>query len=492
MNFKIKNISILNFLNIIVAGIIIFLVIFFSKYNVIESDDAFNIFYERGCSLFECIFIKSYKAKLLSDFLIKIIGGELPLMLGIHPVIWIQTGGAFINGIFYALLSFFIAKGMFFYKKRNLFYPLTALIFYLWIQHYFFYQLAYEQYCAFYSFTFNMIFYCIFWQSFLKKYTEKKPAGLLFYLFAFFLGMTSEQSACATFISLFLILMIEVFKNKKLNTFVLKILICNFIGCIVYLSFPGFYFDIMAKFNAGILNYSQPYKLSEIYDALKTVFLSDFTLYIFLIVILLIITNKIYKEESERKYLLTILSMFIGGLIFYFLLILTKYESENFLYIKHFDVLVNIKILFSCIILLEIGLLLKKIDFSRKNKIIIFSILLIIFIAELLTILIQNPKRTNNEDYYKSRYLSERILAYYAYQNKKTVVYSDVLIFAINPYVRPLYQKDYDEDNIIFIDDLNKVYDIYLKNGGCPISEEEMNKADFQKLLNKKYVLECQ
>jgi hypothetical protein len=475
-------------LNIFIVGIIVFFVINFSKYYVIENDDTYAIFYEKGCNFFECVFLRAYKGKLLSNLIIKLTGGTIPFLLGIHPVIWIQTGGAFIKGIFYALFSFCIAKGMFFYKKINVFYPLTALICYLLVQNYLYGRYQNELYCSFYSFTFNMIFYFIFWQIFLKKYTENKPANFLFYIFSFFLGMTSEQNAVASLISLFLILIIELIKNKKLNTFVFKVFILSFLGFVFYLSNPIFIFDIKTKLTAGALN-SSKLQLNEIYEGLKSVFLSDFTLYILLIVILFVIASKIYREEQERKYLLTILSMFIGGLIFYFLLILPKHEIENYLYIVHFDVILNIKILFLCIILLEIGLLFKNISFNLKNNIIIFSVLFFILIAELSVILILNPK--NDVIYYQNRYLAERILAYYTYQNKIPVVFSKLGYYADGYYIRGLYQTDFSINDRIIKDDLNEVYKIYLKDGGCPILEEEIKRADFQKLLNKKFILEC-
>ena len=54
-------------------------------------------------------------------------------------------------------------------------------------------------------------------------------------------------------------------------------------------------------------------------------------------------------------------------------------------------------------------------------------------------------------------------------------------------YFYNIYNIDteYDESNIIYTDTIEEAYELYLKNSGTEISSEELEKKDFQKLLDK-------
>ncbi len=95
--------------------------------------------------------------------------------------------------------------------------------------------------------------------------------------------------------------------------------------------------------------------------------------------------------------------------------------------------------------------------------------------------------------HYTERYLNERILAYYGYKNEIPVLSESAKSFTINEsiYIKSIYNKNYDKNmnEIKFTETINEAYNKYLREGGHEISETELNKADFQKLLNKNYVL---
>ena len=100
---------------------------------------------------------------------------------------------------------------------------------------------------------------------------------------------------------------------------------------------------------------------------------------------------------------------------------------------------------------------------------------------------------TNSDEYYKLRYLDERILAYYSYLSKEPILYKELGHYANENYVRNIYNKNFklDRRKVVFLENKDEVYYRYLKNGGCPISDKEKEVANFNKLLDKNFVLYC-
>jgi hypothetical protein len=97
---------------------------------------------------------------------------------------------------------------------------------------------------------------------------------------------------------------------------------------------------------------------------------------------------------------------------------------------------------------------------------------------------------------YSQRYLLERIYAFFAYKNIPVTImendsydlpsscfpYSDVYIKAVYGNSPEIINKT---------NNLDELYNIYIKNGGCEINKTDIEKTDFQQLLNKDYVLIC-
>lgn len=60
--------------------------------------------------------------------------------------------------------------------------------------------------------------------------------------------------------------------------------------------------------------------------------------------------------------------------------------------------------------------------------------------------------------------------------------------------INTILEKRYNIQNesitdVIWIDDIDKVVDMYKQNGGPDISEQEIKNADFSMLFNENYVL---
>jgi hypothetical protein len=111
------------FLSLFSISFIIYFVYLFSQNNVVEHDDAF-LFLNNDIHFFSNFFVSVYHGKYIPNFLMLFFGCIIPAFFNIHPVIWIQTGGAVIKGLFFALFSFSHASMFYVRKKSILFLPI--------------------------------------------------------------------------------------------------------------------------------------------------------------------------------------------------------------------------------------------------------------------------------------------------------------------------------------------------------------------------------
>lgn len=56
-------------------------------------------------------------------------------------------------------------------------------------------------------------------------------------------------------------------------------------------------------------------------------------------------------------------------------------------------------------------------------------------------------------------------------------------------YITNIYSFDFNKNNIKYVETTDEAYEIYLKNGGRIMTEDELHKFDFQKLKNRNFIL---
>ncbi|MCD7780195.1 MAG: hypothetical protein LUH05_05935 [Candidatus Gastranaerophilales bacterium] len=247
----------------------------------------------------------------------------------------------------------------------------------------------------------------------------------------------------------------------------------------------------------------------EFIEGYISVFYSNFFLYLVTIIILLLIIFLTANRDDKYKFCLTITCFTLSAFMFYFMLIFSGDTGfrEYSLYVYHFDLIWQMKICLIMIIFFELGILIKNI------KVFSICIILIIFFNlcmhqknityEILTQnrdLISYIKYKHQNKYYKSiykdRYFIERIYAYFCYKNVpitiiKTNLYNNNSASEFIPFLEYYLRNVYNNcpEIINKVESNDELYRIYLEAGGPQISDEEIDKADFQALLNKNFVI---
>lgn len=490
--------------NALVLGIIILFTLVTSQYFVISHDDMCNCFIDKNHSLFYTFFYNVYHGRYISNIITKFQGCPF----GIHPNVYIRTYGAILKAIFTFIIFFLLASSLFLFdnkSKNNIFkyicLPLTALACYF-IYHFDVY-LQYEEllYSFFYGFMFPFIFFILFWNKFIYIYTynltlTKKDYYYLCIL-AFLLGISTEITIFVSFVSLVLILICDLLKrNNNSKQFIVPIIIL-FISSLFYVLNPGF---IYRAHELGTLNGFKNMietainSLNEYFILCSTIikdYFSECTLFIISLLIMVIIC-KYYKNKTN--FVKIVLSLFVSNYLFWFLLIFAGRNPDNILYVGHHST--NVQILFCFVYILFIT-----ISYVSKNNL-IKGILIFIFIAfglfyksnfinhinYIMKTGIKNHLGHGGNFFSKTRYKTEAILLYYATKKEKAIIPDNRVGFYINlsSYLDNVYNiKDIEESSIILTNEA-EAYNEYLKNGGRIITEEEIEKSDFQ-LLKTEY-----
>ena len=162
----------------------------------------------------------------------------------------------------------------------------------------------------------------------------------------------------------------------------------------------------------------------------------------------------------------------------------------------HFDLINQMKILFIITILFTISV------FDNEN------IKLKFLLSAFFVLLISNNDLVNKISYikdykfriygYQDRYLDERIRAFYIYKGINNLFsVKDVKKYTYFQYLNANYGLNYNEkyinelENNLHEVDKNYLYKEYLKDGGCEFLYSDADKADFNLILNKEYILNC-
>ena len=273
-----------------------------------------------------------------------------------------------------------------------------------------------------------------------------------------------------------------------------------FLGLILYVSTPGFRGIAEGKL-WGWTNFKDWFL--ETVNGLSITFLKDF-IYIFIIIIVLFIIISLLKIENKKKKIL-VLSLYILGVICFYLSMMFVRQDflENYLYIIHFDIIVQVQIALIFAIILQIAFISEYIHMRNIILVALFGFVLYFTKENLIDIgsLILNndtknyvSKYSNNSlEYVLNRYKSEYVLLENINDGREIYNLDDFINPELRPncsdcieYIETIYNLNYDtKEQDTGSVSVEQLYEKFLNEGGKPLSQEELYKHNFNVLLKR-------
>lgn len=500
---KMKNKCLLflsNTLYIVVFIFVIYLTLVSSKYNVISSDDMYEVCYNVCISLFDNFLGFVYHGRYISNIFVKLQFG----FFDIHPIIWSRTYGAFIKGMFLCFIIYHLTDALFiFEKEKKLIQRIQQpiLIFTCFILYFLgtFNKSSYMLYTAFYGFIFPFAFFFVFWNKFIYLYVTniipKRKEKILLLLLSFFIGISTEFTIFTTFSTLLILFIINLTKKNYTFFNLFKFTIPFFVSVPFYIFNPGFIYKAQQKGTLnGFRNMIETIQNSfnEYIYACKAVITNEFLLFIIPILLLLILTFFVKNNKNKIFFTEILISILSSTFFFYFLLIIAGRGPFNRLYVSHFDTNQQIKICFIYIIFILISFISKRI--ILKYSLILAFIFISLYtqmkairdICEIQNILCGKYTGFATKEESNKSYLNEMFLLHYISKDLKPIIFEDTYSnefsegYIQHIYKIPIYYVEYEK-----VKTFEEAYALYLKNGGEKLEKFEFNNKDFQKLKEK-------
>lgn len=379
------------FLCICVTLLIVAITFLQSQSFTLEFDDVCEIFFAENYGKITGCFL--YHGRFFINLLTKIIAFVIPTFFNIHPITWLQTGGAIIKGIFISTLLFLLTDFLFLFKKKDYLYPIICAFLFFIYTYIFIHKYQNEMYTAFYGFTFPLIFLFLFVKLFIKKAISsetiiKKKDIVIISLVSFISGSATEFTAIINTLFLFFFLLFYLIKNIKGNKKeqnIIMLAVYSFISSILgnFLLFYNFGFIQTAQDKGAFGGNIKTTILGiysifpEFFQSFKTVFFGSYIYFIFIIFILVI--PLIFSKRNEKnKVLIISSSLLLACFTFLFLLIFAGRQFDGYIYIIHYDIIVQVWFLFAINIFILFSVLLRNND-TLFNKIVYIFILLLFF-----------------------------------------------------------------------------------------------------------------
>ncbi|MBQ9244922.1 hypothetical protein IJ182_01495 [bacterium] len=497
MNYCKRNLWIL--CCIIVFIIMLCFVTLFAQYNIYIFEDSYYTLLRKDDVLNQ-LFFNVYHGRYISNAITVFFGSIFPKFLNVHPFVFFTAwwGGSFIKTLFLFILFFQMNMFLFWKKKKNVIFPILILFYYILFQNMFAYTYEDVEYCSFLGFVFPFIFFCLFWYKFINLW-DKEIITLkdifIGTLYAFLVGISTEFTSIVTFFSLLIIIILRTDKLKYWASFFISL---SF-GMFLYFFNKGF---------SGVLNDHAPIFFNSATFKSELVFVKPFLKACFdvciheygiLILLIIVLSFTIFlqnkKENQTNNNLLFPFTLLIGGILFQIFLISDPALSpDNTYWVYHFDLVIQVKILLAIVCLYEMNCI--KINDIYKNYLILSLI-----VVSMVVLSVKNHDFINNAIHngfkyaihkdsgdYRDRYLYEKINLYYIKNYNKIIFvpekfagyYSDIE----QEYFEYFYNiKTKDNTEIITFDNWDDLYDKYINDGGIEITDDEIENADFQKLL---------
>lgn len=504
------------YISIVFASIvIIFSVLYFSRFHYLNYDDLFCGFPFSNFIYYNITHV--VHGRILLNIFNHFFTHFIPYYYSIHPTDWCQFGHAIIKGLFLSLLAFIFSNVVYIHKKKTCYIALYMLFFY------FFYQLnflgTFEDWCfnSFYNYTVPLIFFFLFLNIFLDTFLSKENqiSSKRIFLLAF-LGFINSTLTEFNSICLFISFIPLLFIFKKYSEFSYRqfslIFITILLGSVLYFTSPGFLYQAH--------NYGTCISFLDTINNIKVAlfpFLKSFSILFIkeLLVYILIISFLLFFIKN-KKITYIIISFLFSIFAFQFSLLLS---NQSLHYVDHFDLVICYKITFLYCIYLLFGLL----NINKQKKCFTVLICLSIIIVnsyinknidsnKLYKIIKENGIKNAISIYYdepnkiKKRYINERVLLYYFYNNMLPIYMLEEPDFFVmerqvfgityfDYYYKLNFQVDNDVDNediVNYILELKSKEDLfkqYIKDGGPVIEEKDIQEHNFKKLFDREFVL---
>ena len=284
--------------------------------------------------------------------------------------------------------------------------------------------------------------------------------------------------------------------------FLIKIIMDSFIslcsGLLIYFNNPNFYLDAHEK--GALLGINQTIKnairiFTDFINGYKETFFNNFLIFLLIIIFLSVIVLQIKENKNKKDMAALIYALTFGGFMFFTILLFAgeRKWSPACSWVYHYDLIAQMKILFYSVICFCFGCLFKYKKVFYVTPVMLIFTLTSIYCKSIQQFLIELNRGNyflyayTTVDSYRDRYINERMLAHYAYKNKTAILGEPVSNICIES-IGHFYNKDY-INKYEFLQKTEDAYKRYLEQGGVEFKQEEIEAADFQKLLNKKFVL---
>ncbi len=314
--------------------------------------------------------------------------------------------------------------------------------------------------------------------------------------------IVSEMVAVTVFLLIFYELITKKMTIKELikeKTIIIPIL-TFYIGLIIMVVSPGFWDQVTWR-HAESFSQLKETLIPFCKEYLYYVIYKNIVFYIVTILLWLIIMINAYKNNRVKQSLnFIVITSFplVGVLVFYFLLILggpTFPGSEDRFWVQEPFFLLPYYLVFQFTIASNVGYMLKEME----NKFIKYIVFLLIPVI-ILSYFIKHIERFHSNinalyDYRRLVYSCEKIFTYQLYQNKNIIILPaycntpNCRIF-FTEYTGLLYNLPEDLNIITTEDfDISQVTEKSKHKKNEFITKKELQKAKFQKLLDKEFVL---
>lgn len=504
---------------LVIFFILTFLFFNLYKYNVIFDFDDLNSTIDSYPLLYE------ENGRYVCNFLSRVIGMYIPLLLNIHPQDFINSAGAVIFAMILSGLMLIISKFVMLNDEKNYLYPLFSILpIILYINYY---KSTPPAYTSIYSFQYGYVLaslfsiaflYFIYKYIFFEKEANKK--NLILYITLGFCAGNSTQIATETTAVVITLLVLYKFAEFKFdfqkfkeffsNKCILYPVIGFFGGFFLMTACPGFWREVswrhVSSFNEIIENFIPFIEQFQDFVFLSVIVIFKFILYISIIILII----SLIKKQFLKGLSLILAGLFpiIGIIIYYFLTILggktfpstpLGFWVQEIFYHYYYLMILSVVFIFlsGCI------------TFFLKNKYLkyIVSILILFSFFKI------NPDFLNFSDFlptidnFKIRrqeiYKCEKLYIYQLYNLEKNInnesdfkeiiipnyCITDLSLSSLNNrYINKVYGKYFNQKFNLkdTISDDDNIFD--KMGGGVTFTKEEIENAKFQNLYDKNFV----
>ena len=468
-----------------------------------------------------CIFIWPDHGEYFTSFIANSIVLYIPKILNIHPQNFVDPYGVLIRSAIAVFGCYLMAYFVFINNKNKNFMPFFIIFaFYLTFATFSYDYRIFYIYTAFFRFYFPVIMGFIFWIILYKNdnsINQIFDKSFIWQVIVCFLAGYSSEFVCL--FSLIPLLIITIFKFYKKDLIINKNTI---------LSLAFIFGSLLVIAQSYFLMYSNNY-LTNPSISIK-IFLKEYidfviighSIQLCLTLVLLFILHKI--KRIEEKNFIYILSFVVSPYIVTFLLIFCRcynYDfSHSWLIHGHFHQVFDILLFIVQFFLIGNIINSKETKYNKKRTFALFSVILIILFnigynyEGFYKYFVDGRTHHKSNEKMKT-YITDKLYLYYILKNKPIILDNKFVHDVVGIIPPEVFEQDikaanvedsqwfkyigfiypnvvdlskYDKNNKIYFIPEEKAMKEFFKNGGS-FEEGEIEKADFNRLYNKNFIL---